>query len=408
MSWCLFDFANSSYSAVIAAVVFPVYYANHVVGNSEGLGDLWWGRAISLSMLAVAFSSPVLGGLADFTGLKKRFLFAFTLLSVCSVAMLSFVEKGMVFEGFALVVLANIGLEGGLVFYNSFLPEIAPAEYQGRVSSWGFGVGYAGSMLALVLAIPLVGKGLYDAAWLMVSGMFLFFSLPAFLYLPRDARRGRLGEAASAGVRYTAKTLKGIWRNREARKFLAAYLVYADGVSTVIVFSSIFAATTLGFRTGELIALYLLVQATALAGAFALARPVDYWGPKKVVSASLLLWATVCLAAFFVAEKAHFWVIATAAGVGLGTVQAASRAFYAQFVPEGHEAEYFGVYSMAGKSSAVLGPLLFGFISSEFGSQRPAILSVALFFIAGFVIVRFVRGGGPNVKAGRNGVGQSL
>lgn len=396
ISWCLFDFANSSYSAVIAAVVFPVYYANYIVGNDMGLGDLWWGRAVSLSMLVVAFSSPVLGGLADFTGLRKRFLFTFTLLSVCSVALLSVIEKGMVFQGFALVVLANIGMEGGLVFYNSFLPEIAPAEYQGRVSSWGFGVGYAGSMLALLLAIPLVQNGLYGATWLMVSVLFFSFSLPVFLSLPADTRQGRFGSAVSMGMRYMLNTLGGIWRNREARKFLVAYLVYADGVSTVIVFSSIFAAATLGFQTGELIALYLLVQATALVGAFVMARPVDYWGPKRIVSFSLLLWASVCLAAFFVSEKAHFWIIATAAGMGLGTVQAASRAFYAQFIPEGHESEYFGVYSMAGKSSAVLGPLLFGLVSTKLGSQRPAILSVTLFFITGFAIVQFIKGGGPN------------
>lgn len=400
LSWCLFDFANSSYSAVIAAVVFPVYYTGYIVGNEQGAGDLWWGRAISLSMMVVALSSPLLGGIADFTGLRKRFLFAFTALSVSAVALLSLLEKGMALQGFLLVVAANIGMEGGLVFYNSFLPEIAPPAYQGRVSSWGFGVGYAGSILALVLSIPLVKAGWFSATWLMVSALFFTFSLPAFFVLPRDARAGRLREAASRGVRYTTDTLRGIWRNREARKFLLAYLVYADGVSTVIVFSSVFAATTLGFATGELIGLYLLVQATALAGAFAMARPVDSWGPRNVVSVSLLLWSAVCLSAFFVQEKSHFWVIAVIAGLGLGTVQAASRAFYAQFIPAGHESEYFGVYTLAGKSSAVLGPLVFGFVSSAMGSQRPAILSVVLFFVTGLTVVRMVRGGGPNITGG--------
>jgi UMF1 family MFS transporter len=403
ISWCVFDFANSSYFAVIAAAIFPVYYAGYIVGNADGLGDLWWGRAISLSMLVVALSSPVLGGLADFTGLRKRFLFTFTVVNVVSVSMLSLLEKGMIMEGFVLVVLANIGMEGGLVFYNSFLPEIAPSEYQGRVSSWGFGVGYAGSIVALLLAIPLVDRGLFGATWIMVSMMFFIFALPAFLYLPPDARSGRLREAASRGMRYTLNTLREIWRNREARKFLLAYLIYADGISTVIVFSSIFAATTLGFEARELIALFLLVQSTALAGAFVMARPVDYWGPKSVVSLALLLWSSVCLAAFFITAKGQFWFVAVMAGFGLGTVQAASRAFYTQFIPPGHESEYFGVYSLAGKSSSVLGPLLFGYVSTTFGSQRPAILSVLLFFFAGLLIVRTVRGGGPNVKAGVKG-----
>jgi UMF1 family MFS transporter len=397
LSWCLYDFANSTYSAVIAAVVFPVYFAGHIVGNEAGLGDLWWGRAVSLSMLAVAMGSPILGGIADFVGLRKRFLLAFTLLCLLSVSMFPFLEQGMVVRGFVLAVLANIGMEGAMVFYNSFLPGVAPKEYTGRVSSWGFGIGYLGSMLSLVLALPLVSRGHFDLTWLMVVVMFGAFSLPAFLFLPPDRRRGSLVRAASEGMRHTWRTFSGIWRESDSRRFLIAYFIYADGVSTIIVFSSIFAATTLGFAQAELIGLYLAVQASALVGAFVFARAVDSRGPRKVVSGSLLLWCAVCVLAFFVTEKGHFWLIASAAGVGLGTVQAASRAFYARFIPPGKESEYFGVYTMAGKSSSVLGPLVFGYISSTFGSQRPAVLAVLGFFILGLVIVRFVRAGGPNI-----------
>jgi UMF1 family MFS transporter len=397
-SWCLFDFANSSYSAVISAVVFPVYYATRIVGNEGGMGDLWWGRAVSLGMVTVALTSPLLGGIADYFGIRKRLLLGFTLLCISSVAMFSFLREGMVVGGFALAVLSIVGMEGGMVFYNSFLPEIAERQYQGRVSSWGYGVGYAGSMLSLLLAVPLVERGLFTGTWLMVAGLFGLFSIPAFINLPPDRREGRWREAATKGMRYTWRTLKAVWGDRESRKFLVAYLIYADGVSTIIVFSSIFAATTLGFRPVELIWLYLLVQGTALLGAFVMARPVDYWGPKKVLTASLLLWSSVCLAAFFVAEKGHFWLLASGAGVGLGTVQSASRAFFAQFIPGGHESEYFGLYALAGKSSAVAGPLVFGFVSSTLGSQRPAILSVMLFFIFGLVIVQSVRAGGPNAR----------
>jgi UMF1 family MFS transporter len=398
ISWCLFDFANSTYSAVIAAVIFPVYYANHIVGNETGIGDLWWGRAVSLSMITIALTSPVLGGIADFFGMRKRFLFSFTLLCISSVAMLSFLQKGMVIEGFVLVVIANIGMEGGMVFYNSFLPEIAVKEYQGRVSSWGYAVGYAGSILSLMFAMPLVNRGLLNETWLMVSGLFALCSIPAFVYLPPDRRTGRFRDAVSAGMKYTWNTLKKIWKDRESRKFLIAYLMYADGVSTVIVFSSLFAATTLGFKPEELILLYIAVQLTALIGAFVMARPVDFWGPKKVVLISLVLWSAVCVFAFFVTEKIHFWFIASVAGIGLGTVQAASRAFFIQFIPRGHESEYFGVYSMVGKSSSVIGPFLFGYISATMESQRPAILSVTLFFLIGLIIVSFIRAGTPNIK----------
>ena len=399
MSWTLFDFANSSYSAVIAAVVFPVYYTNVIVGNEAGLGDLWWGRAISVSMALVALSSPFLGGIADTGGLRKRFLFFYTVLSVLAVASLSVLGKGMIIEGFFLIAAANLGMEGGLVFYNSFLPRIAPREYQGRVSAWGFMVGYAGSIVSLLLALPLIQNGYFSATWLMIAVFFGVCSIPAFVFLPKDEKgASTLIHSATAGLRQALTVLREIVRRKEPGKFLFAYLVYEDGVSTVIVFSSIFAATTLGFETRELIFLYLTVQATALFGSLVMAKPIDFWGPRKVVMLSLILWAIVAITAFFVQTKNQFWVVATCAGLGLGTVQAASRAFFVQFIPAGKEAEYFGVYSLAGKSSAVIGPVIFGYVSTTFGSQRPAILSVAAFFLIGLIVLSFVRGGGPNVQ----------
>jgi len=399
ISWTLFDFANSSYSAVIAAVVFPVYYVNVIVGNETGRGDLWWGRAISVSMAVVALSSPFLGGIADFGGLRKRFLLFYTVLSVLAVASLSILGKGMVIEGFLLIAIANLGMEGGLVFYNSFLPRIAPRDYQGRVSAWGFMVGYAGSIISLLFALPLIQNGYFKATWFMIAGFFAVCSIPAFLFLPRDTKEEyTLMHSAMRGLRLTLTTLREIARRKEPGKFLFSYLLYEDGVSTVIVFSSIFAATTLGFQPRELIFLYLAVQATALLGSLVMAKPIDLWGPKKVVMMSLVLWTSVAVTAFFVETKNHFWVIATCAGLGLGTVQAASRAFYTQFIPEGKEAEYFGLYSLAGKSSAVIGPIIFGEISTTYGSQRPAILSVAAFFLIGLIILYFVRGGEPNIE----------
>jgi UMF1 family MFS transporter len=399
ISWVLFDFANSSYSAVIASVVFPVYYVNSIVGNESGLGDLWWGRAISASMAIVALSSPFLGGIADYGGIRKKLLFLYTAVSVIGIASLSVLQKGMVYEGFALIAIANLGMEGGLVFYNSFLPRIAPQEYQGRVSAWGFGTGYSGSILSLLIALPLVIKAQFEATWLMVAAFFALFSTPAFLFLPSDIK-GKIpvAQAGMTGMKQTLRTLKEIWGRKEPRKFLLSYLIYEDGVNTVIVFSSIFAATTLGFKPQELIALYLIVQVSALIGAFVMAKPIDTWGPKKVVIISLLMWTSVATIAFFIQTKAQFWLLASFAGLGLGTVQAATRAFYTQFIPKEREAEYFGVYSLVGKSSAVAGPIVFGQVSSAFGSQRPAILSLVVFFLVGMIILRSVRGGGPNVR----------
>jgi UMF1 family MFS transporter len=396
VSWCLFDFANSSYSAVIAAVIFPVYYTTYIVGTNQGLGDLWWGRAISASMAFVALSSPFLGGLADFSGMRKRLLALFTGLCIVATALLIFLEKGMVLTGFLLIVAANVGMEGGLVFYNTFLPLIAQPGRQGRVSAWGFGTGYAGSILSLLIALGLLQYGQIGYVWPMVAAFFLLFAVPAFLFLPSD-RPSQSGLAASskAGLRSTVSTLRDVLADKDCRRFLLAYLCYEDGVNTVIVFSSIFAAVTLGCTQGELIALYLVVQATALAGAFMAGGPIDRRGPKPVVRVTLVLWTAVAAVTYFVETKSAFFIIASVAGLGLGSVQAASRAFFSRFIPKGMESQYFGLYSLVGKSSAVLGPLIFGYVSSATGSQRPAVLSVAVLFLAGLVVLQMVRSGGP-------------
>jgi MFS transporter, UMF1 family len=397
LAWCLFDFANSSYSAVISAVIFPIYFIAAIVPEGSGTGEMWWGSAISVSMAVVALSSPFLGGLTDFAGLRKRLLLIYTTCCIVSTALLYLLHRGMVLEGFLLIVLANIGLEGGLVFYNAFLSEIAPPQYQGRVSAWGYGIGYLGSIFSLLIALMFVRTGHTTFSWPMVAAFFALFSLPAFLFLPADQPgKSTMARAARQGFIQTIKTFRDIWRSPERRKFLLAYFIYEDGVNTVIVFSSIFAAVTLKATALELIFLYLIVQATALAGAFLMARAIDFKGPKPVVLLSLGLWTLVTIAAYFVTTKGMFMVIAAVAGLGLGTVQAASRAFFTQFIPSGKEAEYFGIYSLVGKSSAILGPLVFGYMSGLTGSQRPAVLSVGVFFLAGMAIITGVRGGGPN------------
>lgn len=387
LSWCLFDFANSSYSAVIASVIFPVYYATVIVGDSSGLGDLWWGRAISSSMLIVAILSPFLGGIADYSGLRKRSLFISVALCVSAVAGLSTLRSGDVLKGFFLILIANTAMESAVVFYNSFLPLITPKEYLGRVSSWGFGIGYLGSILSLLTGLYLIQKGHYDLTWVSVSAFFSIFSIPLFINMPADERRERFLHSARKGLRYIIKTFRELWKDSLLRRFLIAYFLYIDGINTVITFSGIYATVTLGFEQKELIILYIIVQFTALLGAFVFARAVDSWGARAVILISLILWITVSVSAFFVNSKSGFFLLASVAGTGLGTVQASSRAFFSSFIPQGKESEYFGVYSMVGKSSAIAGPFLFGEISSIAGSQRPAILTVTVFFIAGFLLM---------------------
>ena len=399
-AWALYDFGNSAFSAIIQATVFPVYYAVAVVGNAEGRGDFWWGLVGSVSMVTVALSSPLLGGIADHAGVRKPFFVGFTLVSIVATALLATLGPGMVLEGFALAVVALVTFEAAFVYYNSYLPRIAPPETLGRVSAAGFAVGYVGSIVAFGIAYPFVVAEAYWACFVATAVQFAVFAVPAFVTLPADRRQAvPLRTAIARGVGETLATLREILRTPERvqmRRFLVAYLVYEDGVNTVILFAAVFASKTLGFSPPEIIGLFLVVQVTALLGAAAWARPTDTRGPRLVVSVTLVQWALVTVLAYFVTAKWQFWVVAVLAGTGLGAVQAASRTFMATLVPRGREAEFFGFYSLVGKTGAIMGPLVFGGVSWLLaGNQRAAILAVGLFFVVGLILLSRARAGGP-------------
>ena len=396
VAWTLYDFANSSFAAVIFATIYAAYYALGVVGNETGAGDLWWGRVVSVSMAVVAVTSPFLGGLADRAGVRRPLFIGFTALSVVATALMATVRPGMVTWGFFLGVLGNVGYEGALVYYNAYLPDLAPPSHQGRVSGWGFATGYAGSIVALLLAFPFVQSQNYGGAFLTTAALFAVFSLPAFIFLP-EPHRGRVSvwQAAREGGAEVLSTARKIIRMPDLRRFLGAYFIYEDGVNTVIAFSAIFAAQTLGFPMDRLIVLYIVVQVSALLGALAWAWPTDKLGPKRVVMVTLCQWTAIVVAAYFVETQTQFWVLAVVAGTGLGAVQSASRAFLAGLAPKGMEAELFGFYSLCGKSAAVIGPLVFGGIShAAGGNQRAGILAIGSFFVVGLILLSRVKSGG--------------
>lgn len=397
IAWALYDFANSAFAAVIVATIYAAYYALAVVGNQRGEGDLWWGRVISVSMAVVALTSPVMGAIADHAGVRKRLFFVYTYAAVAAAALMATVGPGMVLWGGLLAVAGNIGFEGALVFYNAYLPGLAAREWQGRVSAWGFATGYAGSMVALLVAFPFARTEAFAAAFLATAALFGVFAAPAFVVLPEDPpRRLTARRAARVGIRETLGTLREILTVRELRRFLLAYLVYEDGVNTVIAFSAIFAAQTLGFPMDQLIVLYLVVQLSALAGAMLWAGPTDARGPKPVVMATLVQWSLVVTAAYFVTSRPQFYALAIFAGTGLGAIQAASRTFMATLTPRGREAEFFGFYALVGKTAAIAGPLVFGGVSHALGgNQRAGILAVGAFFLVGLGLLARVRAGGP-------------
>ncbi|MEK7371968.1 MAG: MFS transporter [candidate division NC10 bacterium] len=408
IAWMLYDFANSAFVAVIPATVYSKYYALAVVGNERGEGDFWWGLSVTTSMALVALSAPPMGAIADHTGQRKRFMFLLTWISVAATSLMATVGPGDVLWGWVLAVVGTVGFESAIVYYNAYLPDLAPRARQGRLSAYGFAVGYLGSAVALGAALPFALGGGYAGAFLAAAALFGVFSIPAFLWLPAD-RPGALSvrEAIGVGFVQTQASLRRILALPDLRRFLLAYLFFEDGINTVVYFSSVFAGHTLGFSTTEVILLYFVVQLTALAGAWIWGRPTDLRGPKFVVTCTLVQWCVVVVAAYFVQTKMQFFVLAVLAGTGLGAVQAASRTFMATLIPPGHEAEMFGFYALCGKTAAIFGPMVFGLASLlTGGNQRIAIVAIGLFFVAGLVLLRGVRAGGPThvaPHAGRGG-----
>ncbi len=397
VAWTLYDFANSAFVAVIPATVYSKYYALTVVGNERGEGDFWWGLSVTTSMAIVALSSPPLGAIADHSGVRKRLLFLLTYVSVAATALMATVGKGDVLWGWFLAVVGTVGFEGAIVYYNAYLPELAPREWQGRLSAYGFAVGYLGSAVALGAALPFALAGNYAGTFLVAAALFGFCAIPAFICLPGD-QPGTLSLAGAVRVGFvqTRASLRRILRSPPLRRFLLAYLCWEDGINTVVFFSSVFAGHTLGFTTPQVIQLYFVVQLSALLGAWCWARPTDLRGPKFVVIVTLLQWCLVVVAAYFVQTKLQFFMVAVLAGTGLGAIQAASRTFMATLIPKGQEAELFGFYALVGKTSAIFGPMIFGLTSRlTGGNQRISIVIIGLLFLAGLLLLWPVKAGGP-------------
>jgi UMF1 family MFS transporter len=396
-SWYLFDFANSSYTTLIVTVAYSVYFTQIVAAGRDGVA--LWGRATSLSMLLIGLVSPFLGSVADLTGLKKRFLIGFTYLCVAATGALVLVERGDVALGLTLYVLANIGFNGCLTFYNAFLREIASKEEMGRISGYGWALGYMGGLATLALCFPLISGGFapenlfnFRMSFFVTAAFFFVFSIPTFLWLRERAERRtfhpvylmRMGWTRLRGTITHLKSYKDLVR------FFVAYVLYNDGTSTVIAFASIFAAGVLGFSPKELMIYFILTQLTSALGAWALGPVTDRFGAKRTIALTLVVWIIVVLWASMVQSKLEFYGVGLTAGLVIGSNQAASRALLAHFTPPPRAAEFFGFFSLTEKFSAILGPLVYGEIARWTGSQRVAVLSVAAFFLVGLVLLKMV------------------
>lgn len=389
--WTLFDFANTSFSIVVVTFLYAVYFKK-VVAQGQPIGDLYWSLGTSIAMIITAIISPILGAIADYSAGKKRFLLFFTLLCIVATSSLFFVGSGDVFWGVAIFILANVGFEAGLVFYDSFLPEITEPKNYGRVSGYGFAMGYLGSLATLAIIYPFIQAEMIKESFPVAALFFLIFSLPLFIYL-KDNRKKIVAHEPyfKIGVTRVWNTLSHLKNYKNLATFLLAYFFYIEGVNTIIFFSGNYASTTLGFSETELLIFFLTVQTTAIAGSVILGIVADSIGQKKTIMITLIMWLITVLIAFLVQDKSGFYVVGLIAGAAMGSSQSTSRSLMSKLTPPEKKTEFFGFYSLFGKSSAVIGPLVFGLVSFISGDQRLAIISIGFFFVVGLLILTQVK-----------------
>jgi len=385
--WTLFDFANTSFSIIVVTFLYAVYFKK-TVAASESIGDLYWSISTSIAMLITAFIAPVLGAIADYSTGKKRFLLFFTLLCIVATASLYFIGPGQIFWGIFVFVLANIGFEAGLVFYDAFLPELTAPKNYGRVSGYGFGMGYLGSLGTLAIVYPFIQADMIKETFPIAALFFLIFSLPIFFFL-KEKRTVvvRTESFVKIGFRRVWGTITHLKNYRNLLTFLIAFFFYIEGVNTVIFFSGNYASTTLGFSDTDLLIFFLTVQTTAIIGSVLLGIVADKIGQKRTIIITLFMWLIAVVLAYFVTDEFGFYIVGFIAGAAMGSCQSVSRSLMSKLIPSERKTEFFGFYSFFGKSSAIIGPLTFGLVSYLTGSQRVAIISIAFFFIIGLLIL---------------------
>ena len=395
--WTLFDFANTSFSIIVVTFLYAVYFKKTVV-SSESIGDLYWSISTSIAMLITAFIAPVLGAIADYSTGKKRFLLFFTLLCILGTASLYFIGPGQIFWGVFIFVLANIGFEAGLVFYDAFLPELTAPKNYGRVSGYGFGMGYLGSLATLAIVYPFIQASMIKETFPVAALFFLIFSLPLFFLLKeKRAVVARTESFVKIGFHRVWGTITHLKSYRNLLTFLIAFFFYIEGVNTVIFFSGNYASTTLGFSDTDLLIFFITVQTTAIIGSVLLGIVADKIGQKKTIVITLFMWLIAVVLAYFVTDEFGFYIVGFIAGAAMGSCQSVSRSLMSKLIPPERKTEFFGFYSFFGKSSAIIGPLTFGLVSYLTGSQRIAIISIAFFFIVGLLILTKVKD--PKVAA---------
>jgi len=410
-AWTSFDWANSVYNLIVTTAIFPIYYlgtTQEAYGgemvdffNLSVKNSVLYSYAISFSFLVIVFISPILSGIADYGGLKKRFMQFFTYMGSLACIGLYFFTGENVEYGISCSVMASIGFAGSLVFYNGFLPEIATKDRMDSVSAKGFAMGYIGSVILLIINLVLYqnfevfgfdnGSSATRFGFILVGVWWLGFAQIAFYYLKdSNSRKSITFQILGNG----AKELKKVWGvikdKRVMKRFLYSFFLFSMGVQTVMLLAPLFADKEIGMGADEMIYIVLILQILAIGGAFFFAWLSKLRGNGFAISTTLLIWTFVCISGYFMKDKISFYTLAAFLGFVMGGIQSMSRSTYSKLIPVETKdtASFFSFYDITEKMAIVIGSLSYGFIDQVTGSMRYSMVFMSLFFITGFIVLQ--------------------
>jgi len=400
VSWAFYDWANSSFSAVISTFVFPAYFARQIAEN-ETVGTSQWGYAVGLAGLLVALSAPLLGAIADQGGRRKPWLGAFTALCVVATGALWWTGgDGGVLTVLLLAGLATVGAEFAFVFYNAMLPSLTSYDRIGRWSGWAWGLGYAGGLACLLLALfgfvaddpwfPLARERAEHvrATFVLVAVWYALFALPLFAFTPDEVRvRRALPDAVRSAVTQLRESLRRVRAYGPILRFLIARMFFIDGLATIFAFGGIYAAGTFGMDEGQVLLFGIALNVSAGLGAAGFAWLDDHLGSKGTIVLALVGLIGFSGLLLLVRSLTWFWVFGTLLGIFVGPVQAAGRSYLAHAAPAHLRGEMFGLFAFSGKATAFLGPLLVAWVTGVFDSQRAGMSVIVVFLVVGLALM---------------------
>ncbi len=395
-SWAMYDFANSAYLLLIPAVSFAVYFRTVVCAGKPN-SDLIWSVVVSLTLGFAGLISPLLGALVDVARIRRLVFISTTLVSCLFTAMLMWVGPGEVWKGAAVFFVAHFSYSTAIFMYDSYLKEISTRDNSSRISGFGWGLGYLGGILCLLLCYPLLSGGLspenldrYRYSFGVTAVFYALFSIPGFLWLPKQSRVGSsdsLPRAISAAYKNVMQTLSHWRTRRQTFRFLGSFYFLSDAIVTVIFFTAVYLQTNYGLSVVTILKLTLLVQGIGIIATPLLGILGDRWSKKYSILLTVVIWCGVIL---LMVLGSGSWVpvaMSCLMGLVIGSTQALCRAMYADMIPASEAAQYFGFNTFAGKVSSMFGPILFGIVSSVSGSQRIGLLSLLIFFVMGAVLL---------------------